>query len=549
MGHEVLLFPNILPTASHRSWPPGVNFMRTHRRASVLPGLRVGILVCCLLLPAVQGKGPDVLQGELRFLRATLEGQTETMSPATRALHLIAPPVSPLDIEWSLDASRVTVNWTRVTKQGMGGAPNNPNESFTTVGSPEKTFGEARYAGARLSSAISSPGANLHVETRRADLEANVSTTLEVQPSKRETWTGGLFSNQSGGLGPDARLLTRDFVTAAGEPIVRSQGGLRATLRGDFAVYVWQADVAVQAENRTTIHRSGSWYDNATGTQAGPRGITRTEHWQLVRIEVAEGILQVDHQSGLAQWTAPQISSRTTGSVLLDEATGTLTSQQYVYSARSDRIRIDGTISQRMKTDSSSARLSSELEATDSTISLAPVAIGPKTTTIEGGEASWYVLGAITILVGAALAWLGPHWWFARKTDTELLGRAQNALVQGRPVAARRYASILLRRDRDDKEAWFLYGAALFSQHRDARVLRDLGRLPNDLKDHPPIAFVLSKSHERRKDLASAVHWLERAIVDPEVREAARGSPAFVELSRRSRWRVLLRSDPNPAYA
>lgn len=171
-------------------------------------GLQVGLLVACLVVSTVQARSGEDLEGSVRFAQANLLGETNLVSPDLGALHLVAGDAVPLSGSWSLHASNVIVNWSRVRVTAAGQSPTDPDRPATTAGSPRASAGNAQYSNAFVSSAVEAMGASVLFLPRssgQVELQASTNYSLAAQPTDGENWSAGLFSNQTTHVG-DSRI-------------------------------------------------------------------------------------------------------------------------------------------------------------------------------------------------------------------------------------------------------------------------------------------------------------------------------------------------------
>ncbi|MBI2076764.1 MAG: hypothetical protein HYT80_00120, partial [Euryarchaeota archaeon] len=254
--------------------------------------------------------------------------------------------------------------------------------------------------------------ATILVVARAAEGEVREAGAAAVAPSHGQTWTSGPFSNRSVGLGPMARQLTADYPTTPGHPILQTRAPHKATISGEFTVYVWGPNVTVISDDGREVFRSGAWYDNVTGPQVGPRGATRTDYWQLVRIDVTEGTAAIEHEAGHAQWVAPAMMVENTGIAAFVGAEGALHSKTKLYELGGRELSVTGVVRLSVSPGKpGTASLASRVDANAATISVPASATIPAPGAAIPGLA-WPLLmglaGAATALALAARRWA---WW------------------------------------------------------------------------------------------------------------------------------------------
>ncbi len=472
------------------------------------------ICVLTILLGTVQAARGDVLRGEVVFSSSVLLGETSAASSAVAALHF-SSDTSNLEGSWTLRADEVLVNWTRMQRTGAGASPNDPNESLANTGPPERRYGETSYHNASLASAINALGANLLVLPGTATLDVDYTGELRSQPADAEKWASGPFSNHTVAAFDDPMI--KSYATRAGDGIFRSTQGFRGTLHGDVVLYAWGANITVdQPGEPSQSFRSGSWHENATATQAGPRGLVRTDYRQLVRIEASDATLHFTHHGGLGQWAASDARTATNGTALWERASGRLQTGSDVYTSREERIRIDGAIAQTLHRDPGSPdRLSSRVTASAASINLIPNA-APAPTSASS------VVGWMTSLVLLiALAALAAVWWKRESPVRQLKMIDQMSDLLGKdPAKVERKLRRRVRRDPHDREARILYAQSVLELGRNKELLRQFEPvLRRSSQPEPALAYILAKASARLKRAAKTIELIEEATQEPVLRE------------------------------
>lgn len=517
--------------------------------------LGIGVLAILLLVPTSSATAGHSVVGSLSFSEAAMIGESNVDTQSVAVIHATAgKPKDDLSLEdaalegvWTLTAARTVTAWSRLTVTGVGSSPGSSNESFATVGSPQASSGEESFADGTFLSEITGSSGNLLLLPREGsalEFHAYNVSRLNAQPSQGEKWSAGRYTNLSQGQ----TYQTETFETELGEPIFRSTTPVGWTAKGDFTMYIWGANVTANDGTQTTTYRSGSWYENATGSQLGPRGLARTEYWQLLTMTAFDATIRFDMSEGLAQWAALDSTIQTSGQVSFLAASGRFDSPTSIYQADRQPVQIGGMVSQRVQSAAASpANLFSRVDGSDSYINLASAAAKPKVPALDGGAASWMVGGflLIALLVTATIiarrAWRGGSW------DREMV-KASEALVNRHNRRARWRARRLLRRDPKDADAWLVYGASLHSDDAHERVIREIGPVAQRLEMNPSLSFLVGVSSVKLSRMKQAAKWLQAAGRDPVFLREIQQSPLFEGLRIHSRRRAWAADGDNAAY-
>lgn len=489
------------------------------------------------VLPSVESAAGETVFGSLQFDHATFSGETASVTSDLSAFHSSADEGVPLRASWSLDAAHVLVNWTRHERAGTGSSPTDPGNSLVTAG-PQWEYGDDSHQDASLSSEASTTAANLLILPNPGTplrLETGTESSIDLAQGDGARWTAGAFDQQSTALGNSAIQLTQSYDTTPGVPVLQGADGLMATISGSFSIYVWGANVTVQdGSNQTRTYQSGAWHDNQVGP--GPRGAVRDEHWQFLRVHVTDAVLRLTHETGLVEWTAPSVETRTEGTASYVHADGTLESAERIYTANQSPLTIEGRITQ--ESQATTNGLLARIHADGATVSTASTAI-PKTPGSEYVNVLWWVLALAGLLVLVA----GAVWGLRRlraATDWRIqLARAEDAFERRRFHASDRRLARLLQRDQipapgAQADAWFLRGAARLELGDPGWLLREAAPRMDQLGNPSMLAYLLTLAAMEVGDAAAARRWFGLVRQDALVMQAFLEDPRLRAL--RKRW-------------
>ncbi len=512
----------------------------------------VSVLIIAFIPGADAARG-ETITGELSFSHASLVGQTDGAFDSAAALHVASGRDALLNddplvgISLTIEAANAMVRWSQRTWTSAGTAPGSPESAVAQIGPPDERTGHTEYKNATLVMApgLLKQGANLlFVATQDFQLSARNMSALNVFNSEGQTWTAGPFSNQTQGTA----FLTRNFTTEANDPIFQSTEPMELSARGNFTLHMWGPSITVRDDVSQQNYRSGVWYDNATGTQADPRGIVRTEHWQSVTVSLSEASMRLQVSRGSSQWTDVQCALETIGRVSFAEGEGLVRSQTSLYKARDEHVTVDGVVRQRISRLADEPSLWSSLEASQAQTNLpvaSTISVAPET----GRLTAWtlFLAFAFLILTAGVLVW-SRRGILKRDWEAEL-GRAHEALAHRRSGRARRHARRLLARDQEDSEAWYVYGASLLLDHDAKRVVGEVGPVAKKLNNHPSLCFLVGVANLDLERVDEAGPWLKEAGKEPAFLEEIRHAPLFEELRRNVRVAAWLSEGASPAYA
>lgn len=502
--------------------------------ASKALGPAVGVLLAFLAASTVVGSPGETLEGSVQFSAATLGGETNLTSPWLGALHMISDGAVPLKGSWSLEAAQAELNWSRVVVTGAGNSPTDPDRSLITMGSPRAYWGQRSYAEVHLSSQIGALNANLLLVPgpgRPVAVEVGTYSNMQAQAATGQTWLAGAPSNHTPELAEYSKRLSHAYVTVSGQPLLRGKLAMAGTVRGDFTLHVWGSDVTVRVANDTHSYRSGAWWTNATGP--GPRGAVREEHWQLLRIKVDGGTLQLDHKNGIAQWTGPSAYVRTNGTAVFEQARGSFWSPTHRYDADGQTVKVDGNLKQWLSANPSfPGRLVSEIEAFQAQVDLEPSAAVPKSRTDSDGVL-WWGMGLGALGAVAAICFFAVRRIQATRDGPAMLSLAETAMAERRFRDALRLTKALLRGHPAQPDAWFVHSASRIELGDAAWVVRELTPRMKALGSPSSLAYLLTIAHVHQGNRALAKRWFEVVRRDPNLLNDFLNSPRLAEVRAR----------------
>lgn len=534
------------------------------------------IAVIAITTPA-ESTSVEYVKGEASTTEVQSSGSANITSPRMDAMHLLTQANAPVNGQWSLRAQALTVFWNQSESVGVGWAPTNPHEGFTSVPTKKGT-GSDRYIGAEVSFARSGPNTNFLVVKNQTPIRVEVESARGFfgNASAGETWYGGASTANytdspsvtygRGGAGQS--------VIEAGTPVFRFNGSNRIEVTGNFTVFVWSTFINVTDERgNQASYRSGTWDANAILEQVHPRGVAREQHSQVVKLEATDANLVIHDWTDPSRLAAEAIDSETTD-VMFRDARAYFESPNHFFQATNATFGFEGAL--RMKTSAAegSARLLcsfiGQVVDTDLPPSgpIAPAEALPsqKGQVVEGHEQAatigshvpggavavlWSILGFVAIIIG--LFALRCHSNAkTRKVVPSLevlaqLGQAEKALLEGDSRAARRLAKAVLARDATNTHAWFLHGASLVKEKAFQATVEALEPIMNGLPgNRAGLAFLLSLCHLRLRRPSKAARWALMAATDPAFRHQMQIDEQFLPLHNRLGFRAVERAKDVP---
>lgn len=477
------------------------------------------VALAALASPAAFGAGSEDVEGTIDFSGATLTGETVVTTSAFEAASL-TPTTQNLRMHWNLQASSMVVNWTRVTSTNAGFSPTDPESGLVDVTDEEAESGERWFGPSGAASSVDALDANLLIRPlagREARMECTSSRMLVAEPSEGRDWSAGYFSNRSVGLS-DARPVTVTYTTTEGAPLFAAEGPLLWTIRGDFSLYMWGSNVSVEDGIEPKSYRSGAWYENSTGSQTGPRGVARTEYWQLLRLDVTDGALVLLHDQGEAGWTAPEARVETVGSATFEESRGTLESAETIFELDGATLTIEGDILQTFRaSEDAPGSLSSYVNARGASLR------GASLTMPNPHVASSAILIVSLPLLGLAAiigAFYGVRQYQTRSWNYNLR-KAEQALGERRFEDAVKHTSRLIDRRAASTaaatDALFLHAAARIEAGDPDWILRELPRRMLELGSPPTLAYLVALAAAQVGDVANTKKWMDAIRHDPQL--------------------------------
>ncbi len=501
-------------------------------RANQTLGLSLPLfLVFTLLATSIaSAQTGAVYTGSVTVQSVRAEGLAKVTLGASRAL-LLDDGGENVSASMRLSAAQLTVNWTHVVRQGFGQSESDPEGSLYSH-SFEPRHGEKRFSDVEGVHSVDHALANQLILLEEATVDFQSSGKCFGSEVEAETWRGGMTSNRSTSAGPTP--LETEFPILPGSVIARCTGG-RIEIAGNFQVYLWRGDLRV-AETED-VFRSGVWYENATAPNSiAPRGITREEHAQLLRLDVNGGTMRIEQDSGLLQANAQSMDLEVQGKVHLAKASGLIQSAANSYRLEDSDATFSGDTLLPLKPGDDTLIIDGlRSSAKEFTSSPESTTVGPA---IGSGQARpisgsfkaaapnqatpLWLLASLFMLSAAAVG--AFRFWPVHAHPDALLAFAADALEDRRPTEARAAAGKALRRNRKDPRALLLIAASYMQEGNPEAAV---GALEPSFQvqtgqDRATFAYVLAVASARIGDSVAKNHWIEEAERDKEVRRRVR---------------------------
>ena len=507
-------------------------------------------VLCCALVsvPSAVAQSGETLVGNLEFRQAKLEGQTNVTTQGLSALHVVADGSKPVAASWRLQASAAVVNWSRIRVTAVGSDPNDPNRPFTTAGSPKPSFGEERFSASTISSERASAEGNLLLlPTPGAALDVTTENDVVAEASRGEAWSVGYKdANQATYLGNHAKNLFKSHNVDAGSLVLRGKDALDGNVRGNFSLLVWGSNLTLRSDGQVHNFASGSWWENATGP--GPRGTTRDEYWQFVRITLVEATFHLEHRGGTAQWTSSEAHAQTSGAVEFLGARGSVQSSKRDYVPDGTVFRIEGMISQRIDPRNDQGFfLASNVRAEQAQVVASSFVAVPATPGMSLSLLAWVLLALVIVGALAVAGRYGYAGWSRNRDWDRQLELAGRALEDHRIQRAIRSANRLVRLRARSASSWVVWGESRRAKDGPAAIIGPLEAVASQVDRPSLVQFLLTLAHVEVGNMTQARRWLAAAFKDASFVEDFETDPRLLDL--RKRFGFPPRSDIVKAYA
>lgn len=514
----------------------------------------IGLLLLPFLfsLNAVGTPAPqDPLTGTLAAAEARFSGQVDVQTNGS-AVFLSAPPDGELVLTGRGTTSFMTVNWTRDHAIGAGQSPSNPNGSMYSH-TTDTTTGERNHADASVEFTVAAGFSNILIATDAPTRLRGNQTALN--PARGGQWIVGAPDNVtspdgSSGFGVEHQIPETGLL-GAGLSSVDLSGDVPST------IYLWGGWLNVTADGATTTYRSGTWYENATATGLGPRGATRDEYNQLLRLEVGQANISIVVSAGQVDWHAATAFIQLNGNLGLESADAFLQNATHTYSVQGKSFSIDGTTNGTWSHGDGESHLVAQFSGRTPVVNYPPTNItsqpnadavvdaSPVTSTNRHASPWWWLLPGAFAFGGVILFAVARR----RGSREHALDRAEVELLENRPRRARAWAKRSMRRAVSNADAVFLIGASLMQEGRYDEAARVLTRLLAGVADasKPSIAFLIGLSMARDGRGAESMAFLRVAATDPLLLQRIQADETLQPLRGLSEFRALVRDDrPTP---
>lgn len=529
------------------------------------------VLLVVASVGAAASKGED-LAGTVSFRSGEFSDSIRFASERSSAANFLAQD-DPLQIEWSLVAEGIQLNWTHDSGPAAAN-PLNPDSPILFHSAYQGNDSES-YVGGVASGYVDSLAAEFLVvgvpETPAFRIEGEFPGTSNVQPAGGEDWRIGTGSAES------SRFL-RTYDTADGSPLIRTQSTAQFTLSGTFQFTIWGGNVTVQsAGEEPDVYQTGEWKEPLVG-DGSANDAAYEGHRQILDLLVQNGTLNAQMAAGSVLFEAAELGLHTSGSTSLDADSARIESSDSVYVATDQSVTLSGNVSLDVRRAPSSVELLvGSLIGTDVAINLPPSGQAPGAdddpsvsgeetlgigTDSSGGEQAsasdqvvgqpsvspWIILPIWTVIllaaIGAGIWWAARRYGFAAwfRENLPLIVRAEQALVQGDAGRAKRLARRIVAKDPEDVDAWMILGIALLQDDKVEEMVSTLEEvvpsLPQD--GQPSLAFLLALGCARLDRRTEAVGWVSIAGREPEILASIRSEASFEPLHGDERFRRVL---------
>ncbi|HEX9815513.1 MAG TPA: hypothetical protein VGB18_00920 [Candidatus Thermoplasmatota archaeon] len=419
----------------------------------------------------------------------------------------------------SINASMMTVNWTRIDGIRFGFVPSNPEAGLMSRWT-RHSQGEQSHPASTLMAVPTGPYPRMLWVLGPETAGATSFDSGSARASTNQTWKLGTFSNPNAVATPELQQANFEHRVPDGEPVLSLDAPHETHWSGASIVYLWDFSLQVAQDDATTMYRSGTWTDNATGPNVAGGHAAAEVHHQLLRLTL-NGSAAWTQSDGTFQLAAGQFDTHGDGEALILGGLGSFQDTSHVYPIRNEDVRLVGTFEAAIRTHSSPIALASSLVASSPPIGLAGYA---RSVPSSNDSLVWVISTCILLLV---LAGLGVVWWRREAPlwgldSTDKLAR----LVSRDPAKAERKLRARRRRHPQDSDAVVLHAQSYFQLGRNAQLLREYAPILRAGGSFAPVlAFVLAKASVRLKRNDDVLNYMEIAASDPGVKQQAMRDP------------------------